>query len=69
MSDLNQSLARSRHAERYRNERVLRAHRDPGLTPPPSARSRAGWWLVGLGLRLALPADRRPAHRITLLGR
>ena len=31
--------------------------------------SRAGWLLVGLGLRLVLPGRHAAAHRITLIGR
>ena len=39
-------------------------------TAHTTTRSRAGWLLVGLGLRLALPGGRHAApRRITLIGR
>jgi hypothetical protein len=53
MSNMIESLAQDRHAKGR-----LR-----------STRTRAGWLLVGLGLRLALPGRQDAARRITLIGR
>ena len=65
--NLIESLADDRHSNRYR-----RATR-PRVTVPTEAmrqtRSRAGWLLVGIGLRLALPRGSERAHTTTLVGR
>jgi hypothetical protein len=74
MSHLIESLATDRHAERY--ETASRRGRSP-LTPARCAeasrlaktRSRAGWLLIGLGLRLAMREGDSPARRASLLGR
>jgi hypothetical protein len=64
---LIESVARERHAERYR--------RAPGqrVAAPTETlrhrRSRAGWLLVAIGLRLALPRGSERARTTTLLGR
>lgn len=63
MSTLTESLARDRHAARYSKT----AARGTAVKQT-STRSRAGWLLVGLGLRLALPGG-ETARRTTLLGR
>lgn len=52
MSTLTESLAQDRHAARY--SKAARAPRRPAATQA-SRRTRLGWLLVGLGLRLALP--------------
>jgi hypothetical protein len=65
--NLIESLADDRHSDRYR--------RAPGrrVTAPAEAmrhtRSRAGWLLEGIWLRLALPGNQDRAHTTTLLGR
>ena len=70
MSDhrsLIESVARERHAERYR-----RAPGQPVAAPTQAlrhTRSRAGWLLVGIGLRLALPGTQERARTTALLGR
>ncbi len=68
MSTMIESLARTRHAERYRVAQSG-AHRDQVTSRLAGTRSRAGWLLVGLGLRLALPSRQDAARRITLIGR
>jgi hypothetical protein len=70
MSTLIESLAQDRHAERYAGSRHPRhANADGDVASHQSPRTRAGWLLVGLGLRLALPGQREAARRITLMGR
>jgi len=64
--NLTESLADDRHSDRYR--------RASGHVPAPTdamrqTRSRAGWLLVGVGLRLALPGGQERARTTTLLGR
>jgi hypothetical protein len=68
MSHMIESLAQDRHAQRYQDARVAAAR---GETPGRmrGTRTRAGWLLVGLGLRLALPGRQDAARRITLIGR
>jgi hypothetical protein len=68
MSNMIESLAQNRHAERYQGAQFAAAR---GETPGRlrSTRTRAGWLLVGLGLRLALPGRQDAARRITLIGR
>lgn len=68
MPSMIESLARNRHAERYTGGRRATSPWR-GVTPLHSTRTRAGWWLVGLGLRLALPGRVDAAQRITLIGR
>ena len=63
---LTESLAHQRHAERYR--------RGAGHVTVPTevmreTRSRAGWLLVGIGLRLALPRGQERSRTTTALGR
>jgi len=64
MSTLTESLATERHAARYSN----RPARTAGSTHE-STRMRAGWLLIGLGLRLALPGGQGAVRRSTLVGR
>ncbi|MDE3134041.1 MAG: hypothetical protein KGL15_08250 [Acidobacteriota bacterium] len=67
MSTMIESLAQTRHAERYRaSQRPAAAPSGFGLE---NTRSRAGWLLVGLGLRLALPGRHAAPRRIALIGR
>jgi hypothetical protein len=68
MSNLIESLAQTRHAERYQGAQ-LSAARAETAGRLRSTRTRAGWLLVGLGLRLALPGGQDAARRITLIGR
>lgn len=67
MSNLTESLARSRHAERYTTVRPVVPNDE--AQKKQAARTRAGWLLIGLGLRLALPGSRDASRRITLIGR
>lgn len=69
MSSLIESLAQTRHAERYTGSPAGAAPQRDASTNMHSTRSRAGWLLVGLGLRLALPGRQDAAQRVTLLGR
>ena len=71
MSNMIESLAQNRHAERYAaaQGRVARRERAGASGALHSTRARAGWLLVGLGLRLALPGREDAAPRITLIGR
>lgn len=89
MASTIESLAQTRHAERYRASQRAAAttavtaavRHDAADTRRDAAdarrdgcalattRSRAGWVLVGLGLRLALPGRHAGPHRITLNGR
>ena len=65
--NLIESLAEDRHSSRYR-----RATRPRGTAPTAAmrqTRSRAGWLLVGIGLRLALPGGQDRSRTTTLLGR
>ena len=64
MSTMTESLAQQRHAARYSNKPAGR-----GSSAQGSPRTRAGWLLVGLGLRLALPGRQAGTRRVTLLGR
>lgn len=68
MSKLIEGVARERHAERYESSLGVVAPRHRG-SRTQQTRARAGWLLVGLGLRLALPGQRDAASRITLVGR
>ena len=68
MSSLIESLAQTRHAERYAGSPADNAG-SQAVASTQSTRSRAGWLLVGLGLRLALPGRRGAGHRVTLIGR
>lgn len=79
MSTLIESLAQDHHAQRYHRPQTTQTTQttqtkraDVARAYAPAretTRSRAGWLLVGLGLRLALPGARGSARRITLLGR
>ena len=64
MSTLTESLATERHAARYSNKPARTAR-----SAQESPRTRAGWLLVGLGLRLALSGGQATARQTTLLGR
>ena len=76
MSNLIESLAQERHAGRYRT--ATRASLTAPATTsnslkmaapaPQSTRSRAGWLLVGLGLRLIMRGGDTPTHRARLIG-
>jgi hypothetical protein len=68
MSNMIESLAQARHAERYATAQPS-ATRGEARRKSQSKRARAGWLLVGLGLRLALPSRQDAARRITLIGR
>jgi hypothetical protein len=64
--NLIEGLADDRHSDRYR--------RAPARVSAPTeairqTRSRAGWLLVGIGLRLALPRGSKRARATMLLGR
>jgi hypothetical protein len=77
MSSLTESLAKTRHAELYTGCHDVPAPRRslfsrlarPLRGQPGGRRSRAGWLLVGLGLRLALPGSRHASGRTTVIGR
>lgn len=73
--NLTASLAQDRHAERYgapvRPDRyVTQATYRPALGPwaLQTTRRRAGWLLVGLGLRLVAGRGRAAAHGASLIG-
>jgi hypothetical protein len=70
MSTLIDKLAQDRHAARYPTgrRRPLANARRAGASPLASTRRRAGWLLVGLGLRLVTRGDDTPARRASLLG-
>ena len=64
--NLIESLADDRHSKRYR--------RGAGHVTIPTevmreTRSRAGWLLVAIGLRLALPRGQERSRTTTALGR
>jgi hypothetical protein len=64
------SLAQDRHAERYRS---VNRGRDRGWVVSEaraleSTRTRAGWLLVGIGLRLVAPGGKAAARRARLIG-
>ena len=72
--NLTASLAQDRHAERYRNARSG-SHSNGWAIPETHAlettRRRAGWLLVGLGLRLISSGRHRDdvaARRARLMG-
>jgi hypothetical protein len=69
MSNLTESLAQTRHGELYDRSRRVVGHRSARRQLLQGTRSRAGWALIGLGLRLALPGGRDAARGITLIGR
>lgn len=72
--NLIESAARDRHAERYRGTRRsggAAAQASRGTRALESTRRRAGWLLVGLGLRLissGRSGDRAAAQRTRLIG-
>jgi hypothetical protein len=70
MSTLIDNLAQDRHAARYptapRRPRAT-THR-AAASPLASTRRRAGWLLVGIGLRLAMPGRQDGTRRARLLG-
>lgn len=68
MSNMMESFAQARHAERYATARDS-ATRGEAPGKLHSRRARAGWLLVGLGLRLALPSRQDAGRGITLSGR
>lgn len=56
--------------EALAHERITELRRAPVARPSRRRlRARAGWLLVGAGLRLALPAEQRPVLRPRLAGR
>lgn len=68
MPNMIESLAQTRHAERYSAVQAAAAHGElPGKLH--ATRIRAGWLLVGLGLRLAMPSCEDAGRRTTLLRR
>ena len=83
MSNLIDSLAQDRHVARYRSAThrspattrataaATAATTSDSLnaekSPPQSTRSRAGWLLIGLGLRLVMRGGDTPAHRARLI--
>jgi hypothetical protein len=76
MSHLIESLAQDRHAARYRTATQASLAAATTTTsdslniaaPSQSTRSRAGWLLIGLGLRLVMRGGDTPAHRARLIG-
>jgi hypothetical protein len=77
MSHLIESLAQDRHAARYRTATQASLAAATTTTSdslnmaapsPQSTRSRAGWLLIGLGLRLVMRGGDTPAHRARLIG-
>lgn len=63
-------LARARHAERYSASRTSGAAAGTARNRSAeqgSARTRVGWMLVGLGLRLVAGSGRRAGHRVGLI--
>ena len=70
MSTLIDNLAHDRHAARYHvvERRQLATGGRVAASPLASTRIQAGWLLVGLGLRLALPGRQEAARRARLLG-
>lgn len=69
---LTESLAHDRHAERYRHSRHTPLDSAAALTSESRAtettRHRAGWLLVGVGLRLVTGRRDAPARRARLIG-
>jgi hypothetical protein len=71
MSTLIESLAQDRHAQRYESAAsncrggVAAPTR---VAPLEGTRTRAGWLLVGLGLRLAMGRGDTPARGTSLQG-
>ena len=68
--NLIESAARDRHAQRYRQPRAIR---DGSVVITETraletTRRRAGWLLVGLGLRLVVGGDKAAAQRARLIG-
>jgi hypothetical protein len=71
MSTLIDNLAQDRHAARYQTaprRPLATTARRAAASPLASTRSRAGWLLVGLGLRLVMRGGDTPARRASLLG-
>lgn len=71
--NLTESLAQDRHANRYRTRRTAGAEAQTSVETRTleTTRRRAGWLLVGLGLRLissAPPRDKSAAQRARLIG-
>ena len=75
MSHLIESLAQDRHAARYRTATQTSVAASATTSnslkmaapAPQSTRSRAGWLLIGLGLRLVMRGGDTPAHRARLI--
>lgn len=68
--NLIENLAQERHAERYgdsrrRGDSGTRIRVEKG--PLAATRNRAGWLLVGLGLRLVMRGGDTPARRASLI--
>jgi hypothetical protein len=75
MPNLIESLAEDRHAARYRTATHTSLattssslNADADASSLQSTRSRAGWLLIGLGLRLVMRGGDTPAHRARLIG-
>ncbi|HEX3615955.1 MAG TPA: hypothetical protein VHU61_05435 [Solirubrobacteraceae bacterium] len=70
MTTLNDDLARDRHAARYPTERRQSAagRHAKNASALARTRNRAGWLLVGFGLRLVLPGRHGGARRTRLIG-
>lgn len=63
--NLIESLAQDRQAERYRHARPVMGRSSRARTLE-TTRRRAGWWLVGLGLRRV--AGESASQRARLIG-
>ena len=65
--NLIESVAHDRHSERYRRQQRGK-HTSPEARAIETTRRRAGWLLVGLGLRLVTGGDKAAAQRARLIG-
>ncbi len=67
MTTMLESLAQTNHAQRYNASRSPHTRR--GGNRLHETRTRAGWLLVGLGLKLALAGRHDARQRLTLIQR